>query len=105
MSVHDWIYKNLGSEACGNTVAPGDWMDLQPPLQYPPVVHVSEDAWTLWIGTATEWHTHMSRGDAHRLAWFILYRWWIRAEWFGLRRRLWFWALRKRLGEIPGGLS
>lgn len=26
---------------------------------------------------------------ALRLAWFILWRWWGRAHWFGLRRRIW----------------
>ncbi len=40
----------------------------------------------------------MSRGEAHRLAWWIV-RWWA-AEWFGLRRWLYYWALRKHLDIV-----
>lgn len=35
----------------------------------------------------------ISRGEAHRLMWFIL-RWWA-VEWFGLRRKVWYWALHR----------
>jgi hypothetical protein len=39
-----------------------------------------------------------SRSEAHRLAWWIV-RWWA-AEWFGLRRWLYYWALTKHLDIV-----
>ena len=59
--------------------------------------HVNEDGFTLWV--------YYTRGDAYllslslktarQLALNILFRWWIKANWFGLRPMIWFWALRK----------
>jgi hypothetical protein len=66
-----------------------------------PVVHVSEDAFTLWIGSQDEWAFHMSRTEARKVAWFILWRWWIVGEWFGLRRAVWYWALRRIVDVKP----
>lgn len=37
----------------------------------------------------------LSRNEAHRLAWWIL-RWWA-AEWFGLRRAAYYWALHRHV--------
>jgi hypothetical protein len=35
--------------------------------------------------------------EARSLAWFIIWRWWARGTWFGLKRRIWYWALRTKL--------
>ena len=40
----------------------------------------------------------LSRSEAHALTWSLI-RWWL-AEWGGLRRRLWYWALRKHLDVV-----
>ena len=37
----------------------------------------------------------LSRGEAARLAWWIVR--WFAADWFGLRRKLYYWALTKHL--------
>jgi hypothetical protein len=82
---------------------PGDWLQLKG-MTYPPVVSVTEDAFTLWLGTSDEWMCHMSRTDARRLAWFILFRWWLCAEWCGLRRWLFYKSLSaylKRTTPVP----
>ena len=42
-----------------------------------------------------------SRSEAHALTWWLI-RWWL-AEWGGLRRRLWYWALRKHLDVVAPG--
>ena len=94
------LYRLLGSHACGNTVAPCDWMVMSGGVsEVYPCVNVSEDACTLWAGTPDEWGFHLSRTEARRLAWFVLWRWWIVGEWFGLRRWLWFFALRRMLKQ------
>lgn len=40
----------------------------------------------------------LNRGEAHRLAWFVL-RWWA-VEWFGLRRIVWYWALHRHVAKF-----
>lgn len=88
----DW----LGSTWCGNTgCVPGSHLDTA--LEYPPVVHVGNDGFEIWLGTPDEWLCRMNRADAKRLAFWILFRWWAMAEWFGLRRWLYYKALRRYL--------
>ena len=85
----------LGSEWCGNTgCVPFDKVELEG-MEYPPVVYVSEDAFTLWIGTEREWMCHMNRKDSLRVAWFVLWRWRIVGEWCGLRRWLYYKVLHR----------
>ncbi len=86
-----FVHRLFGDRQCGNTVPPGDWLTTS--LAYPPVVRISEDAFTLWMGTDDEWLCQMSRTDARKLALWIIFRWWIWSEWFGLRRVIWYWAL------------
>ena len=42
-----------------------------------------------------EWYRY-GLEDARKLAWFTLWDWWTKSTWFGLKRRLWYWALRVR---------
>jgi len=34
-----------------------------------------------------------TKQDARKLTWFILYTWWFKSTWFGLKRKLWYMAL------------
>lgn len=48
----------------------------------------------LWIGYAKAgWCFHCWEKDAHKLAWFILWNWWIVSTWCGIKRKLWYWSL------------
>jgi hypothetical protein len=48
----------------------------------------------LWLGVdGLGWQAHYRAAAARRLAWFILWDWWIVGTWCGLKRRLWYWAL------------
>jgi len=42
---------------------------------------------------------HISHRVAVKVAVFLL-RWWIFSCWFGLRQRLWFWALRVKVKHV-----
>lgn len=69
----------------------------------------NNDGHEVWIAyTRGRWLVHFGRKEAIRLAWFILWDWWIVATWCGLKRRLWYWSLRrqaKRMGVgIAGGI-
>lgn len=56
-----------------------------------------EDGGEIGIGWPDKWHVILNGGVALRLAWFILWTWWARGTWFGLRRRIWYWGLRRRI--------
>lgn len=61
------------------------------------LVHVfttNNDSFELWIGHPNRWLFHCRRKEARRLAVYILWDWWIRTEWFGLRRWAYYRALR-----------
>lgn len=104
-----WLMEATGDEWCGNTVPPGDHLTLRVPMHEGAshddhnVYCVNEDGSSFWIGYPREWRFHMGRKEARRMAWFILWDWWARKEWFGLRRWAWFRGLRlvvpKRLGR------
>ena len=96
----DTIYTLLGGEWCGNTCVPCDylkcaWKDNGAER----IAVVLNDGFELGMGTPEEWYIMVRRDNAHRLAWFILWHWWIAGEWFGLRRTLWYWALNKRVSR------
>lgn len=93
-SLEEWAFDVLGTEWCGNVHAPGDHYRVQLDPDY--LGLVTEDGGTLWIGTSTEWSWHCRPAVARRLAWFILWRWWVVGEWCGIRTALWFWLLRRR---------
>ena len=38
------------------------------------------------IGTPNKWHVILHGAVARRLAWFILWNWWAKGTWFGLKR-------------------
>ena len=51
------------------------------------------DGHELWIGSWDKWYFHCKAGDARRLAWFVLWTWWAKGTWFGLKRKIWYRAL------------
>ena len=53
----------------------------------------NNDGFELWIGTPNKWHVFYSAKQARRLAWFILWDWWFVSTWFGVKRKIWYWAL------------
>lgn len=58
----------------------------------------NNDGFELWIGyTDGKWIAHFSRNDALELAWIIIWDWWIKSTWFGLKRKIWYWALHQKV--------
>lgn len=99
------VYRQLVEllETDGRT--PGDWLDLDfgaPDDDGAPmyVANTSNDGFDLYIGYRNKWLFSCNAGDARRLAWWIIWDWWIVATWCGMRRRLYFWALRRHAEEL-----
>lgn len=60
----------------------------------------NNDGFELWIAyTRGRWLVHFDAKEARQLAWFILWDWWAVSTWFGLKRKLWYWALRTILDD------
>ena len=49
------------------------------------------------LGTPHTYQAAYKAKDARRLAWFILWTWWAKGTWFGLKRRLWYKALHRKV--------
>jgi hypothetical protein len=102
LSIAKWIYKNLAQDKDECTV-PGDWLkhefgelDDKKPIY---VAHTSNDGHEIWIAynNGGKWLVYFDQKTARDLAWFILWNWWGKSTWFGLRRKLWYWALHTKL--------
>lgn len=105
LRLEERLFDALGEEWGGSANPPGDHLsihirDYEPDQFGRPVYYVaatSNDGFDLWLGKSYEWDTFMSASEARRLAWFILWRWWGRGTWFGLRRWIWYRLLHRRV--------
>lgn len=60
----------------------------------------NNDGFELWICyTRDKWLVHFRRNEALELAWIIVWDWWIKSTWFGLKRKIWYWSLHQVRGE------
>lgn len=57
------------------------------------------DGFEVGIGFLDQWHCMLRRPTALRLAWFILWTWWAKGQWFGLKRVIWYGTLRRMLAR------
>jgi hypothetical protein len=92
-----WIYEHLGDDYGGNPSPPGQGKGVDfGIIEHGDPQHIARiynDGFELWLGTMRKWHVFYSAQDARRLAWFILWDWWAVSTWFGLKRKIWYWAL------------
>lgn len=109
VSLANWIYKNLSGDPKEDHMVPGDWLryefgEIDPDNDKPMyVAHTSNDGFELWLAynDGGKWLTWYPAPAARQLAWFILWHWWGKSTWFGLKRKLWYWALRTQLRNAP----
>jgi hypothetical protein len=98
------VMELVGDDWGGNAGVPGDNTALY--VQWSDITHVysiGEDGSTLWVGYPDEWLWHMPMSEARRLAWFILRDHWAKREWFGLRRKAFYWALHRAVRPTSRG--
>ncbi len=94
----EWIYKHLG---VNDGHPPGsecelDFGELEEdgrPMQIARTYN--NDGFELWLGYWNKWHVFYQQEHARQLAWFILWDWWAKSTWFGLKRKIWYWALHQ----------
>lgn len=61
------------------------------------VAQVLNDGFDLYVGYPSKWLISMKEINSRKLAWFIIWTWWIKGTWFGLRRVIWYWALHRKV--------
>lgn len=61
------------------------------------VITSGNDGFELWMGSPHRWIHHMSAQEVALLTRWLIVEWYIRARWLGLRRPLYYWALRRSL--------
>lgn len=93
-----WLHSLLGDDWGGNSSPPGSVQSLEfgEPDEGKPMhtaTTYNNDGHELWICyTHGKWLFHCRAEAARELAWFILWTWWAKGTWFGVKRRLWYWA-------------
>lgn len=104
--IADTIYKSLGTDFGGSPSPPAATYTLyfggkikngKAPADPEMVAQVLNDGFDLYVGYPSEWLINMKETGARKLAWFIIWTWWIKGTWFGLRRVIWYWALHRRV--------
>ena len=55
------------------------------------------DGFELWIGWPHEWKHHVRHDEVRALFWWLLVEYFGRSRWFGLRRPVYYWALRRHV--------
>lgn len=68
------------------------------------VIASNNDGFELWFGWGDRWTHHMRQEEVRALFWRLLWEWYAKARWFGLRRPIYYWALHReveRMKRIP----
>lgn len=71
-------------------VEPGQHREYQ-------VFAANNDGTELWLGYGDRWKYWLSGVEVRALFWWLLWEWYAKARWFGLRRPIYYWALRRSL--------
>lgn len=96
-----WVHKHLSGDPDDHRFVPGAECQLlfgeiddgKPMFT---ATTYNNDGFELWIAyTRGRWLVHFGASEAHQLARFILWDWWIVSTWCGLKRKLWYWSNRE----------
>ena len=108
MRLVNWIYKNLSAdpkETAGGASPPGDWlryefgeMDDGKPMF---IANTTNDGFDVGLayGDGGKWLVFFKAATARDLAKWILWNWWAKATWFGLKQKIWYWALLETIKD------
>lgn len=88
----DVIYKGIGGEWCGSVCVPLDGNKIK---VNEVVVAFTNDAFDIHIGWSDNWAIGLDRNQFLKVClWYLYQRSFV--EWFGLRRKIWYWALHQK---------
>jgi hypothetical protein len=64
------------------------------------VIASLNDGFELWFGTPNKWHHHMRAEDVRLLFKYLVWDWYVKARWLGLRRPIYYWALHRHVDRF-----
>lgn len=105
-----FIMRALGGGDMHNS-PPGDWLaiDFGDMMEDGKRIHYARtgnDGYEIWIGSPyIGWKAFFRMPDALTLARFIIWRWWVVGTWCGMRRRIWYAALKRDVSRKSKGGS
>jgi hypothetical protein len=105
----DWQHAVMaltGTEWGGNYDPPNAGTTRYPWADTERVFAALNDGTELWFGYSDHWEWHIGGSEVRRLTRFLIWDWWIKARWLGLRRPIYYKALHSsvnRRRRIPRG--
>ena len=64
------------------------------------IIASNNDGFEMWLGYPDQWKTHYRAEDVAKITRWLIVEWYIRARWLGLRRPIYYWALRRYLAAL-----
>ena len=99
--VASWAFSRLSGNSAEYCVPPGsevrvEFGDIDDERPMYVATTRNNDGYELWIAynEGGGWLGHFRVNEARQLARIILWDWWIVSTWCGLKRKIWYWALR-----------
>lgn len=65
----------------------------------------NNDGFELWFGTGNEWEWSLESSEVRLLTKYIIWNWWVKSRWLGIRRPLYYWALHKHIEKWRHGAA
>jgi hypothetical protein len=69
------------------------------------IITSNNDGFELWFGTPHEWHFHMRSEDVRLLFRYLVWEWFVRSRWFGMRRWIYYRALHSYVSRFRGKIE
>lgn len=103
--IENWIFRYLSGNPDEYCTPPGSecWFEFGEMDDGKPMYTATtynNDGFEIWLCHTQgggRWWGFYPAPAARRLAWHILWDWWAVATWFGLKRKLWYWALHRQV--------
>lgn len=98
----DWqhaVMALVGSEWGGNYDPPNAGTESYPWADTKRVFAALNDGTELWFGYSDRWEWHIGSAEVRRLTRFLIWDWWIKARWLGLRRPIYYKALHSSVNR------
>lgn len=64
------------------------------------VIASNNDGFEVWFGWGDRWTHNMGQTEVRAFFWWLLWEWYAKARWFGLRRPIYYWALRRHVRQL-----
>jgi hypothetical protein len=108
MSVYDRIMDATGTERGGGMKVPpesrtvyysedGTGREVPRGTREAYVLSSENDGFELWFGTPDRWYHHMNQREVRLLTRYLIWEWYVKARWLGLRRPIYYWALHRHV--------